>query len=225
VALRRAAASGVVAMAVAVPTAVASLGACAAVTHPDGRVAFVAVADGRRQLHVAGADGSWVRRLLTSGADDVNPALSPDGRRIAFTRQDHGRWDQFAVCTIRIDGTGLVQVTPNDINAGEPVWSPDGALIAFQSPPDDEGLQKNLYTIGPTGGHITPLTANLPGADSDGPTWSPDGRRLMFAHVPPGGSAGSDLYVVDRDGSRPHAVLRNTVPGTAGEASQPSWGR
>jgi TolB protein len=157
------------------------------------------------------------------GAQDNFASWSPDGKRLVFTHWVHagpGGLDQFAVEMIKPDGTDLRQVTPSDVQAGEPVWSPDGTLIAFQSPPDPEGVLKSLYTIRPDGTGMAPLTNNLlDGADSDHPTWSPDSSQIAFSHVPPGSATGADLYVVNRDGSQPRPVAVTSLNENA-----PSWG-
>jgi TolB protein len=183
------------------------------------------------ELWLTNVDTSEARRLTHEslgrvdgqpGSQDNYAGWSPDGTRVVFTHWEHavkGEFDQFAVETIKPDGTDRRQVTPNDIQAGEPAWSPDGTLIAFQSPPDDEGVIKELYTIHPDGTGITPMTANLDINDSDHPTWSPDSSQIVFSHWPPGSTTGADLYVVNRDGSQPHAVAATPLNETA-----PSWG-
>jgi Tol biopolymer transport system component len=183
------------------------------------------------ELWLMNIDTSQARRLTHEslgraggppGAQDNDAGWSPDGTQVVFTHWEHGingNPDQFAVETIKPDGTSRRQVTPNDINAGEPAWSPDGTLIAFQSPPNDVGMIKDLYTIRPDGRDISPLTANLDANDSDHPTWSPDSRQVVFSHVRPGSTTGADLYVVNRDGSQPHAVAATPLNETA-----PSWG-
>lgn len=206
---------------------------------PDGRtLAFTrAIFHGHStdptniELWLMSTDGGSARRLTREsvesvggqpGAQDGFASWSPDGKRLVFTHWDHARLrglDQFAVDTIKLDGTDLRQVTPNDIQAGEPVWSPDGTLIAFQSPPDPEGVAKNLYTIHPDGTGMTSLTSNLDVTDSDHPTWSPDSSQIAFSHVPPGSATGADLYVVNRDGSRAHPIAVTSLNENA-----PSWG-
>ncbi len=157
------------------------------------------------------------------GSQDNDGGWAPDGRRLVFTHWDHrapGGLDQFAVMTVALDGTDRRQVTPNDVNAGQPAWSPDGALIAFQVPPDDEGVTKNLYTIRLDGTGMTSLTHTLGGGShSARPTWSPDGRLIAFAHVPAGPGTPADLYVVERDGSRPRPIAR-----TPTNEGAPFWG-
>jgi Tol biopolymer transport system component len=180
-------------------------------------------------LWLATVDGGVARKLTQKSARDVAGRLvardgyaswSPDGERLAFAHVVRGQpgLDQYAVESIRIDGTDRRQVTPNDVQAGEPAWSPDGALIAFQSPPDEEDFSKNLFTIRPDGKGMTPLTANLGTNDSDHPTWSSDGALVAFSHAPDGSASGADLYVVGRDGSRPHPIAVTPV-----DEGMPSW--
>jgi Tol biopolymer transport system component len=205
---------------------------------PDGRTLVFtrAVLHGRSsepatvELWLTNADGSGAHRLTHAPAEDVDgraraqdgfAGWAPDGTRILFTHRERGTppsLDQFAVHTIKRDGTDLRRLTPNDIQAGDPVWSPDGTLIAFQSPPDVEGFPRVLYTMRPDGTGMTPLTNNLDGNDSDDPAWSPDSSRIMFSHVAPG-SKGADLYVVERGGNQPRPIAVTGLNET-----DPSWG-
>lgn len=74
-------------------------------------------------IYVMNADGSGLRRL-TSGFE---PALSPDGRRVAFTRWDEPR----GLWVIDIDGSGE-QFLSGANRARSPTWSPDGGTIVFE---------------------------------------------------------------------------------------------
>ena len=68
-------------------------------------------------LWTADADGTH-RAQLVAAADD--PAWSPNGRRIAFTRAG-------SVYTVRADGLDERKLA----QGANPDWSPDGERIAF----------------------------------------------------------------------------------------------
>jgi TolB protein len=74
---------------------------------------------------VINRDGTGLRRL-TAGID---PALSPDGSKVAFTRWDSG--NQGFVWTINMDGSGETRVMGGARQAKSPTWSPDGTQIAI----------------------------------------------------------------------------------------------
>ena len=78
------------------------------------------------------ADGAGRRQVtqLTPGSSwDREPQWSPDGKKLAFVRDDLVRKSE-AVFTVNLDGTGLFQVTPWTLHAGgRPDWSPDGKWI------------------------------------------------------------------------------------------------
>lgn len=107
---------------------------------PDGRrVAYVVTgADSagnryRRDLWIAGRDGSDPRRLTwTGGASLGSPAFSPDGRRIAFTTAREGGKSQIWILPLA-EGGEAWPLTDLPTGASGPVWSPDGTRIAFVS--------------------------------------------------------------------------------------------
>lgn len=107
---------------------------------PDGRrVAFVqtevdSAADRyRRDLWIANADGSGLRRLTWTGAAGIGaPAFSPDGRMIAFTQARQGGRGQVWILPLA-DGGEAWPLTSLETGAGGPVWSPDSRRIAFLS--------------------------------------------------------------------------------------------
>lgn len=79
-------------------------------------------------IYAINPDGSNLR-LLTTGID---PALSPDGQQVAFTRWDnpgHGAFGSLWV--INVDGTGERPILGDVRQPKSPVWSPDGTQIAI----------------------------------------------------------------------------------------------
>ena len=60
---------------------------------PQAKIAFTSTRDGNSEIYVMDSDGSDHVRLTYDPAIDSDPALSPDGRRIAFVSRRNGRVD------------------------------------------------------------------------------------------------------------------------------------
>jgi Tol biopolymer transport system component len=106
----------------------------------------------------------------------VNPALSPDGKRVLFSCGT----EPFDICVMNVDGTGFAVLTETRNNTN-PTWSPDGTRIAFTS--TREGTY-HIYTMNADGGNVQRLTANDPDLLSeDHAAWSPDGTRIAFVGI------------------------------------------
>ena len=93
----------------------------------------------RREIHVMDADGTNVRRVSTlpeKAEFDSFARFSPDGRRLVFARYiSETRPIEAALFTVGVDGSGLKQLTPWGMGAGDADWSPDGTKIAFEASP------------------------------------------------------------------------------------------
>jgi Tol biopolymer transport system component len=113
------------------------------------------------------------KRLITSSGNDGNPAISPDGRRIAF-QSFRGGEGNIWVCNR--DGSNPVQLTTFESHTGTPRWSPDSRRLVFDSV---EAGDWNVYVIDADGGVPRRLTSE-PSVDYTG-TWSQDGRWIYFA--------------------------------------------
>jgi len=84
--------------------------------------------------------------------------VSPDGRKLLFTRIDPGRFEQIFV--MNVDGTHVTRVSRGDYYDFLPRWSPDGTRIAFTSSRDGTN---GVYTMRADGSDVrdvsrTPLT-------------------------------------------------------------------
>jgi len=162
-------------------------------------------------IWIVNADGTDRRQVtqLTPGSSwDREPQWSPDGRKLAFVRDDLKRRAE-AIFTVNIDGKGLFQVTPWKLTAGtRPDWSPDGRWILFGAAPRDLA---NVYRIHPNGTGLTNLTTERANGYLSS-TFSPDGTMIAAARTPGAGPEGAaDVYVMNADGSNARAITRTRL--------------
>ncbi|HVY89157.1 MAG TPA: hypothetical protein VG942_09840 [Hyphomonadaceae bacterium] len=182
------------------------------------------------------------REQLVIGSPQPNPdaRFSPDGRSIAYSRNENGNADLFLLdAAKRTD----VQLTKTPGAESGPTFSPDGRYVAFAtasgvSVARADGQQATSISTGayrsptwsPAGGWIAFEEGGKIGVmKSDGsakrlltqgpsdssPSWSPNGRVLVFARRD---GSSSKLWTIEVSGRN----LRE-LP-TATNAAQPDWG-
>src|SRR4051794_35221058 len=182
---------------------------------PDGRrIAFKSRRNGNNELYVMNAAGSDETRLtpanpnprpvLERPGDERYPSYSPDGSKSVF-RGDHDLVDHSGdeeLYLMNADGTGIVQLTHNDVFDSAPAFSPDGTKLAFESARDSgDALVLDIYVMDADGSDARRLTADP--AHDEAPIWSPDGTKIAFTSER-GGS--SDVWVMNADGSGPRRL-------------------
>lgn len=69
-----------------------------------------------------------VTQLTADPGNDVQPAISPDGKRVAFSSDRNGNWQLFVMST---SGGKAVQLTGENATDLHPSWSPDGKRLVF----------------------------------------------------------------------------------------------
>jgi Tol biopolymer transport system component len=188
--------------------------------------------DAENAIVVAGADGGGELALRRQQVEERpefigQPAWSPDGAKILYTRTRLGRDHAFRPSLHVMDAaTGDSRLLAAD--AGDGAWSPDGRRIAFASVRDRNGkwcyeqctLSGEIYTMDSDGTDLVRLTRNR-GFDGS-PSWSPDGRRIVFSSnrnvrgAPP--ASGSEIYSIHADGSC-LTWLTNGSP----DSGDPAW--
>jgi TolB protein len=174
-------------------------------------------------IAVMDADGSNRRQLTQrrrpTPSEDHEPVWSPDGARIAFMRWNSTASPQNgrAIFVVNADGSGLRQVTPWKLDAGDhPDWSPDGRRILFRSPSSNV-FRSNIFTIRPDGTGLTQLTRFAGNVEVLSSSYSPDGSWIVFSRT--GTGRLPDLFIMRSDGSRMRQLTR-----TALWDSAPDWG-
>ncbi|SEC54469.1 tricorn protease [Rhizobiales bacterium GAS191] len=138
------------------------------------------------------------------------PAISPDGTRIAFRFQGQ-------IWIVPAAGGDALPLTPAGSHAGTPVWSPDGATIAFAS---DRFGPMNIFAVPADGGDARRLTWYS--LDEKPSSFTPDGKAVLFSSrrlgdavqtfaMPFRSEQGSQLYQVPVAGGRDTLVLPNAA--------------
>ena len=150
-------------------------------------------------MFVVDAAGGTLRDLTPQGSADATPRWSPDGTRIALSRNDR-------IWVVDADG-GNAHALSATTGFG-PAWSPDGTRIAFTGTRlfpaygsrYGPASRSDVFVVGADRKDERRLTGPL--ADSDylgsssvgGPTWWPDGTRLFYA-------AGATTWEMNVDGT------------------------
>jgi len=169
-----------------------------------GEIAFESNRNGANEIYLMKNDGSDVFQLTDAinGVLSTAPAISPDGRQVAFSVADPASGGDWEIYRINVDGTGLTNLSnsPATFDGWRPAWSPDGTQIAFFGTRDDP-LNDEIYVVNADGTGVTRLTNNP--ADDAHPSWSPDGSKIVFVTNRDGDF---DLYVMNADGTNPTAL-------------------
>lgn len=126
-------------------------------------------------------------RLTLGEFNDIDPALSPDGSKLAFSSD---RKDQFDIYILDLI-TGETSSISNDIEYdGHPSWSPDGLWLTYE-----RFHQGNLdIFIQPIDLSFDPVRITWNAAADFSPSWGPDGKTIAFTSSRNGNL---DIFTVD----------------------------
>ncbi len=216
-------------------------------------------------LYVMPADGGEPRRLAGPYGRIGAPAWSPDSRAIAFAAtvavepqhatlafdEESGARHILAL-PYKTDAVGLLDgkrmhvhvvsldgdvriVAKGSFDAGNPVWSPDGATLAFTANPgvQEGSFANDLYTVPAGGGDLRRLT-HMHGIFAT-PAYSRDGREIAIVGIDTdefSGRRNAQLWCVPASGGEPRSLTpdRRHYLGDAvitdmrtHEASPPYW--
>jgi serine/threonine protein kinase len=139
--------------------------------------ALVALAIAAAVVHLrpsrpAGRD-QWAQ--LTNFPDSVSqPALSPDGRMLAFIRGPETFVGPGQIYVKLLPDSEPVQLTRDNLSKMSPVFSPDGSRIAYTV---NQALQWDTWVVPVVSGQARPWLTNASGL-----AWL-DKQRLLFSEV------------------------------------------
>jgi Tol biopolymer transport system component len=183
----------------------------------EGRRYFVWVPDGRSLIFCYGRDamaplarvpvnGGAARPLAWSGPGATDPAISTDGRLLAYARsvRDSNIWE---LTLDRPDHAqpGREQIAVSPFREVYPRYSPDGKKLAFHS---NRGGSVQIWVANADGSNPVQLTNMNPHAVTGTPRWSPDGQQLLFDSNAEGPS---HIYRISADGGAPKPVTSGSA--------------
>jgi eukaryotic-like serine/threonine-protein kinase len=138
-----------------------------------------------------------VDRLTDFPGIEEFPALSPDGRSVAFTADEGGSRQ---IWVRLIAGGPPLQITRDGTEHTRPRWSPDSSSLIYSSPPDGRELTGTLWEVAALGGTPRRIVESV--ADGD---ISHDGISLAFIRSVEGRL---ELVVGNRDGTNAKVIVR-----------------
>ncbi len=151
---------------------------------------------------------------LTSGQwSDTDPALSPDGKRIAFASNRDGFWNLY---TLDIPSGKITQLTNDHNYNAAPTWSPDLAWIAYETY-QNGNLQIALLSLTNPGKQPVILTDDS--SSNHSPAWAPNGREIAFVS---NSSGDADIWLADLNKTGTDRFTDITQTPQAAE-SHPVW--
>lgn len=112
-------------------------------------------------------------------------------------------------------------LSPKDLAAISPAWSPDGALLAFSAMPDradlgsgelvrQELMQRRIWVTNVAGEPQPQRITNSTVYRDERPLWSADGNHILFARLDARGRA--SLWLMAADGSSSRQVVDELTP-------------
>jgi tricorn protease len=114
--------------------------------------------------------------LTQAGNEDENPKWSPDGKSVAYVRNDK----ELHVLTVPTQAGAAVAdhlVASGEFPRSSTAWSPDSQWVAYTA--DDTRSFRNVRVVLATGGESHPVSF-LANGQIGGVVWSPDGKYILF---------------------------------------------
>jgi len=171
---------------------------------PNGDFIYLTISKGADpDIYRINLDGDDLIRLTNGpkGTLNVEPAISPDGKKIAFSSDRSGGP---MVYIMDSDGKNVKRITFAGHYNSSPSFSPDGKRLAFAGRDRDHF---DIFTVGVDGTDMKRLTSakktNGGWANNEDPSFSPDGRHIAFTSNRTGKN---QIFIISEDGTNEHRI-------------------
>jgi TolB protein len=156
----------------------------------DYAVTFYSGRDGNKEIYILHPGQKEPVNLTRHPAQDLCPAASPDGRRIAFLSDRDGNTEIYSMA---VDGGDVRRLTVSPETEEHPEFTPDGKSILFVR---DFEQRTEIWLMDADGSSTRRLTNSA--ARDERPFMSPDGSRIVFMSNRDGNY---EIYTMAADGT------------------------
>lgn len=139
--------------------------------------------------------------FLFCGGISAVYANAPMSEKIVFTSTRDGNSE---IYIMNSDGSEQINLSRDNAEDFDPVWSPDGEQILFVS---DRAGPSDLYIMNVDGSGVRKVFRNR--KNRLNPTWSPDGRKIAYAQ---GNEVGDFIYTATINGGFVERLTHGFMP-------------
>jgi len=164
-------------------------------------------------LYVKRVEGSALRQLTDDPANEVMPAFSPDGARVAFASDRSGNWNIYIKDT---KGGRAIQITTDATDDIHPSFSRDGQSLIY-------------CTYGTSSGQWEMVIVDLNNPSTKRfighglfPTWSPTEDKIVFQRARQRGTRWFSIWTLDMVNGEPMSPTEIAASSNAA-AITPDW--
>jgi serine/threonine-protein kinase len=155
------------------------------------------------------------RQLTNAPGMELDPAISPDGKFIAYAA---GTVERMRISVRPAAGGDAVEISGASIRHHRwPTWSPDGSEVAFLAVEGDRGdVNGRIFVVPALGGARRLIAEGLSFFAT--PVWSPDGRMIAYP-------AGDSIVIRDAQGGASRTLPARPRAGTSSAlaSSSSAW--
>jgi TolB protein len=130
--------------------------------------------NGFQHLFIYSPQAIPLHRITNGTWDDITPAISPNGKRIAFSSRRNGYFD---IYILDLEDGSTTRITDSLAYDASPSWSPDGQWLVYETY-DNGNLDIQIRSaVDPD---QAPIQLTNDSYADHSPVWSPQGRQVAF---------------------------------------------